>query len=114
MSTTTTLPSASTVTASRYGARELEPLRPEVEQIVARYERKPAAILPVLHLVQQRLGSVSTAAEAWVADVLGISVAHVHEVVTFYTLYHRQPVGTYHFQVCANVSCMLRGGELDR
>jgi NADH-quinone oxidoreductase subunit E len=30
--------------------------------------------------------------------------------VTFYTMFNTKPVGTYHLQVCTNVSCMLRGG----
>ena len=90
---------------------ELENLRSQAEQIFAKYPRKQAAMLPVLHVIQEHFGAVSLEAEEWVAALLDVSAAHVHEVVTFYSLYHRTPVGTYHLQVCANVSCMLRGGE---
>src|SRR3989338_6744443 len=86
-------------------------LRAEAEKIVARYEQKRAAMLPVLHLIQQRLGVVSTEAEEWVGALLGIAPSHVHEVVTFYSFYHQQPVGTYHIQVCQNIACALQGAE---
>lgn len=94
-----------------HSTQELESCRAEAEAILAKYARKQAAMLPVLRLVQERVGAVSLEAEEWVAMLLEVSAAHVHEVVTFYSLYHRAPVGTYHLQVCANISCMLRGGE---
>lgn len=90
---------------------QLESLRQEAEQIIARYERKQAAMLPMLHLVQDRLGFISSEAEEWVANLLGVSPAHVREIVTFYTMFRRQPIGTYHIQLCTNISCMLRGSE---
>lgn len=86
-------------------------LKPEAEQILAKYDQKQAAMLPVLHLVQERVGSITADAEQWVGRLLGVSPSHVHEVVTFYTLYHQQPVGTYHIQVCRNIACELRGAE---
>jgi len=88
-----------------------EGLRPDAEQILARYEQQRAATLPLLHLVQAKHGVVSDEAEQWVAELVGTSPAHVHEVVTFYSLFRRKPVGRYHLQVCTNVSCMLRGAN---
>jgi len=83
----------------------------EAEKILAKYEQKQAAMLPVLRLVQERFGSIATDAENWVSQLLGVAPSHVHEVVTFYTLYHQQPVGKYHVQVCSNIACGLRGVE---
>src|SRR3989338_2796198 len=79
--------------------------------IIARYEQKKAAMLPVLHLVQERLGFISPEAEAWVGALLSVSLSHVHEVVTFYTLYHQNPIGTNHIQVCQGIACALRGAQ---
>ncbi len=92
--------------ATQFGTLEQEAI-----QIISRYEKKQAAMLPVLHLVQDRLGYLTTEAEEWVAELLGVSPAHVHEVVTFYTLFRRKPLGRYHVQVCSNMSCMLQGAE---
>jgi len=90
---------------------ELDALRQAAEAILARYEQKQAAMLPVLRLVQERLGCITPEAEAWVAGLLEVPPSLVHEVVTFYTLYHRRPVGRTHVQVCRNIACALRGAE---
>ena len=86
-------------------------LREPAEAILAKYEEKRAALLPLLHLVQQTFGRITPEAEEWAAGLIGITPAHVHEVVTFYTLYHRGPVGRTHIQVCQNIACALRGGR---
>jgi len=91
--------------------QHLENLRVEAEQIIARYEQKRAAMLPVLRLIQERFGCISPEAEEWAAQLLGVAPAHVREVVTFYSLFHQRPVGTYHVQVCANIACALRGAQ---
>ena len=90
---------------------DLESLRAEAEQIIARYERKQAAMLPLLCLVQEHVGSVPPTAQAWVASLLGVSPAHVHEAVTFYSLFHERPLGACHIQLCRNIACALRGAE---
>ncbi len=85
-------------------------LQEPAQAIVARYEQRSAAMLPLLRLVQERFGHVALEAEEWVGRLVGVSPAHVHEVVTFYTLFRRQPAGKYHIQVCQNIACALQGG----
>lgn len=81
----------------------------KVDAIVGRYPAPKAALLPVLWEVQERTGWIDPAAEEWVARRLGLSPAHVHGAVTFYTMYKQRPMGRYHIQVCTTLSCMLRG-----
>jgi len=83
----------------------------KVNAVVARYPEQQAALLPVLWLVQRTKGWVDLDSEAWIASRLGVSPAHVHGVVTFYTMYKRRPWGKYHIQVCTTLSCMLRGSD---
>ena len=82
-----------------------------VDGLVARYPHAKAALLPVLWEVQRERGSIDGAAEAWVGERLGVSAAHVHGVVTFYTMYKDRPSGRHHIQVCTTLSCMLRGSD---
>ncbi len=82
-----------------------------IDAIVARYPAPKAALLPVLWAVQRHDGGVKCEAEAWVAQRLGVSAAHIHGAVTFYTMYKQQPLGKYHIQVCTTLSCMLRGSD---
>ncbi|MFA9453968.1 MAG: NADH-quinone oxidoreductase subunit NuoE [Candidatus Aminicenantaceae bacterium] len=86
-----------------------EQTKKAIAEIAARYPQKEAALLPVLHAAQREFGYISRATEKSVAGLLEISPAKVHEVVTFYTMYNRQPVGKYHVQICSNLSCSLLG-----
>jgi NADH-quinone oxidoreductase subunit E len=88
-----------------------EALAKKIDELAARYPVKQAALLPVLHLVQNEKGFLSPGDEQAVAARLGILPIKVREVVTFYTMFHRAPVGKYHIQVCTNLSCSLAGGD---
>lgn len=83
----------------------------KVEEIKKRYPTTMAAVLPVLWIAQEQFGWISEETMHYVAELLQVPFNHVLGVVTFYTMYNRKPVGKYHIQVCANVSCMLRGSD---
>jgi len=81
----------------------------KIEQALGRYPQKQAALLPILHIVQEELGYVPEDAEADIAAIVEIPVVKVREVLLFYSLYLRKPVGRYHLQLCRTISCTLRG-----
>jgi NADH-quinone oxidoreductase subunit E len=81
----------------------------EVRRLQALYPDRRAALLPVLHLAQEAFGYISLPVEAYVAGLFDLSPAHVHEVVTFYTLFFREPRGRHVLAVCHNLSCHLAG-----
>lgn len=81
-----------------------------VQDICRRYPNTQAACLPVLHLAQHEFGHLSDDVVGLVATRLSLPAAHVFGVATFYTMYHREPVGKRVLMMCTNVSCMLRGG----
>lgn len=86
-------------------------LETQARDILDRYEEKQAAMLPLLHLVQEQFGYITPEGERWVAEKVDTTLAHVREVVSFYTLFRRQPIGRYHIQVCSNMSCWLLGSD---
>ena len=83
----------------------------EVRRLQGLYPDKRGALLPVLHLAQETFGYISLEVEAYVAGLFGLPPAHVHEVVTFYTLYFRGPRGRHIVAVCHNLSCHLAGAQ---
>src|SRR5437667_11301697 len=60
-------------------------------------------------MAQETFGHISLEAEEYVAGLFDVTPAHVHEVVTFYTLFFRQPKGRHVVAVCHNLSCHLAG-----
>jgi NADH-quinone oxidoreductase subunit E len=81
----------------------------EVRRLQALYPNPRGALLPVLHLAQETFDYISLEVEEYVAELFDLSPAHVHEVVTFYTLYFRAPRGRHVVAVCHNLSCHLAG-----
>ena len=83
----------------------------EVRRLQGLYPDPRGALLPVLNLAQETFGYLSLEAEAYVAGLFALSPAHVHEVVTFYTLYFQEPKGRHIVAVCHNLSCHLAGAQ---
>ena len=81
-----------------------------VNDAVAKYPFKQAAVMPALYTAQEQHGWISLEVMKEIAVQLEMTPEDVLGVVTFYTMYHQKPMGRYHIQVCTNVSCMLRGG----
>jgi len=82
----------------------------KIKDILKKYPTKKAAVMPVLYLGQEQNSWISKEVMVEVATVLEITEEEVFGVVTFYTMFYEKPVGQKHFQVCTNVSCMLKGG----
>ncbi len=81
------------------------------EDLVKRYPQRKAAMLPVLHIAQDQHGFISPEVESHVAEFLEVPPVEVHQVVTFYTLYHREKPGRHVLRLCMSPSCWLRGAE---
>lgn len=88
-----------------------ERLRPECERIIAQYERKRSALLPMMHVFAQYEGFVSPQAMRTAAEMLDLTMAEVEGTVSFYTLLFRRPVGKYVLQVCRGLACSINGAE---
>jgi NADH-quinone oxidoreductase subunit F len=86
-------------------------LEPQALEIIQRYDEPRAAALPLLWLVQENFGYISSEAEFWVGRLLGVAVSHVREVVSFYTMFRTRPAGRRELRVCTSLPCLLRGAE---
>ena len=75
-------------------------------------DRKNSAVMPLLDIAQrQNDGWLSQETIEYVADYLSMPIIKVMEVVTFYTMYHTNPVGKHLVQVCTTTPCWLRGSD---
>ena len=81
---------------------------------VAKYppEQKASAVIACLAIVQRERGWVSDESEAFVAKYLGMPEIAVHEVTTFYNMFNQHPVGRFKLNVCTNLPCQLRDGQV--
>jgi len=89
-------------------------LKPEtsarIDEVITHYPTKRSATLPLLHLIQEDVGFISDETIEWIAQKLEIQPINVYEVVTFYPMFRRKPIGRRHIRVCRTLSCALMGG----
>ena len=83
----------------------------KLEVLKTQYPTTKSLTLPALWMAQEQFGWISPETMKYVGELLDLPVSHVYGVVTFYTMFNTRPVGTFHLQVCTNVSCQLRGAE---
>ena len=72
-------------------------------------ERGP--LMPVLHELMEEFGHISREDVATVADVLNLSVAEVHGVVSFYHDFRTSPATSHTIALCRGEACQAVGGE---
>ena len=82
----------------------------KIEEAISHYPAsKRSASLPLLHLWQEHFGFISETAITWIAAKLGLQPINILELVTFYPMFRREPIGRRHFRVCRTISCAMAG-----
>ena len=82
-----------------------------IDEYITHYPVRRSAILPALHIAQIEHGYVTDDDVKYLAQRLDMRVNEVEEVVTFYSMYSRKPIGKYKLQVCRTISCNIAGCE---
>ena len=89
-------------------------------QLEARFEkllksyppgRQRSAMIPMLLYGQDEVGCVSDELIEEVARRVGVTALQVNEVLSYYSMLHRKPLGKHHVQICTNISCLLNDGD---
>ena len=89
----------------------MSPLFEEIQEIAAQYPVRRSAIMPALHLAQEKYGWLPPVALREVAEALDLTPAYCQAVASFYDMYHLVPVGKHLVEVCTNISCALVGAQ---
>jgi len=73
--------------------------------------RQRSAVVPMLLYAQDEIGAVTQELIDEVARRCGVTPLQVDEVIGYYSMLHRKPLGKYHVQVCTNIACQAVGAE---
>ena len=68
-------------------------------------------VLPCLKRIQEDRGYVADEDIDGLVEYLGVPRIQIEEVLAFYSMLRRKPIGRFHLQVCHNVSCSMHGAE---
>jgi NADH-quinone oxidoreductase subunit E len=74
-------------------------------------DRKEAAMMPALRLLQSMKGWLPPDGLRLVAERLDTTKERAYEVATFYVMFHTEKPGQHVVDVCTNLSCSLWGAE---
>ena len=83
----------------------------ELETFINSLADKNGALISVLHKAQEIFGYLPEEVQTFVAEQLGISVAKVYGVVSFYSFFTMTPKGKFPIAVCMGTACYVRGAE---
>jgi NADH-quinone oxidoreductase E subunit len=73
--------------------------------------RTRSAVVPMLLYAQDEVGHISNELIEEVARRCQVKPLQVDEVVGYYSMLHRKPLGKCHVQVCTNISCLILGAD---
>jgi NADH-quinone oxidoreductase subunit E len=82
-----------------------------IREVMAKYPQPRSALLPALHIAQNELGWTSREAMEEVGGIVGVAPDQVEEVASFYTMFYKEPVGTYVLEVCKTLPCSILGAD---
>jgi len=84
--------------------------RAVVESIAHAFKDKPGALMPILRRIQDELGWVPRDSLPVLAEILNLTRAEVHGVLSFYHDFRHEPPGRNVVRVCRAESCQAMGG----
>ena len=84
----------------------------QIDTILAENKGKPGATMLVLTLVQEALGYISPAMQAYIAQELDVPLSHLYGVLTFYSSFRMAPRGRHQISACLGTACYVRGGPM--
>ena len=82
-----------------------------IRRIVAEFEPGEPSLLPALQEIQRRLAYVPRESLPVVAEGLGVPLARVYSVATFYRAFSLEPVGEVLVRVCTGTTCHVCGSS---
>ncbi len=84
-------------------------VRRDVQQHVARWRNEEGNLIMILHAIQNQHGYVPREVAMELSRELGVKLARIYEVITFYHYFKLQPPGAHTLTVCNGTACYLKG-----
>jgi NADH:ubiquinone oxidoreductase subunit E/NAD-dependent dihydropyrimidine dehydrogenase PreA subunit len=88
----------------------------EVNRIIAEHGNEPGSIIPVLQDINTKYNWLPSGAVRRVSEAVGLPLARVLRIATFYNMFSFKPRGKHLIRVCTGTACHVKGAAriLDR
>ena len=85
----------------------------QLKEALSQLKGTEGALMPALQAAQGIYGYLPEEVQKMIADALGVSLAEVYGVATFYSQFSLTPKGKYKIGVCLGTACYVKGsGEV--
>ncbi|MBE7015511.1 MAG: NAD(P)H-dependent oxidoreductase subunit E [Ruminococcaceae bacterium] len=78
-------------------------------EVIAQHKDEAGATIPVLHKAQEIYGYLPIEVQQMISDGLGVPLAEIYGIVTFYTQFSLNPKGKYVIGICLGTACYVKG-----
>jgi NADP-reducing hydrogenase subunit HndA len=82
-----------------------------IKEVCDGFNREPQELINVLHSCQEHFGYLPAEVQEVVSEFLGVPVAKIYGVVTFYSFFSMTPKGRHPISICLGTACYVRGAE---
>jgi NADH-quinone oxidoreductase subunit E len=84
-------------------------IRRDVQRHVAEWRDEEGNLIMILHAIQNQHGYIPRDVAMELSRELGVKLARIYEVITFYHYFKLQPPGAHNITVCNGTACYLKG-----
>ena len=90
---------------------EEQALYDRIDSAIEKYRGHDGALIMVLHEAQEIYGYLPDEVQYYVSEKMGIPLAEVSGVVSFYSFFTTKKRGKHTIRVCQGTACYVRGGK---
>jgi len=83
----------------------------KIQEICASFNRDPQELINILHGCQELFGYLPAEVQEVISSEIGVPVAKIYGVVTFYSFFTMTPKGKHPISICMGTACYVRGAE---
>ena len=81
------------------------------KKLYSEYLPEKDNLIQMLNEVQEHFGYVPKKAQQELSEYLGIPMAEIYGVITFYSRFSLKPKGKYNISVCLGTACFVKGSQ---
>ena len=89
----------------------------EFNEIFKKYKKgDKSQLIQILNEIQEKYGYITKDSQKALSEFLGMPMAEIYGVITFYSRFTTEPKGKYNIAVCLGTACYVKGSQkiLDR
>lgn len=83
----------------------------QIEEIIARYQNETTPLIMILSDIQKEYGYIPLEVQELISSKIGVPVAEIYGVVTFYSFFSLKPKGKYVIGICLGTACYVKGSQ---